>query len=316
MVVTDLHGDWEAYQLYRDLFIRGYQAGDIQYLIFTGDLIHRESSLQHDKSLEIVLDVLKLQETYPDTIIYLCGNHEFPHIHHVTLTKNGFNYTANFEACLGNHRSKVIGLFKSLPFYVRTSAGVAITHVGAAAPLNDEQNCYRIFSFEHQEIFDRIDQILAGKDLEGLCSSIAKFSGEPYQVQVRNYLAVTERDDPRYHDLLRGFIASGDPNFKLLWTVLFTRCEQEYDKGDYGTFLNTLLQALSVGFHPQKFLVAGHIDVKGGYQVIIRRHLRIASGKHALPEKSARCLMFDVARRIRSARHLVSQLRSASDLFL
>ena len=60
MVVTDLHGDWDAYQRYRDRFVDLQASGQADYLIFTGDLIHREDD-GPDQSLEIVLDVISLQ---------------------------------------------------------------------------------------------------------------------------------------------------------------------------------------------------------------------------------------------------------------
>ncbi len=42
MVVTDLHGDWEAYARYRDRFVELLAAGRADCLVFAGDLIHRE----------------------------------------------------------------------------------------------------------------------------------------------------------------------------------------------------------------------------------------------------------------------------------
>ena len=80
MVVTDLHGDWDAYRRYRDRFVDLQANGEADCLIFTGDLIHRENPDEPDQSLEMVLDVLALQASYGPAIIYLCGNHELPHI--------------------------------------------------------------------------------------------------------------------------------------------------------------------------------------------------------------------------------------------
>jgi hypothetical protein len=55
--------------------------------------------------------------------------------------------------------------------------------------------------------------------------------------------------------------------------------------------------------------VAGHLDVNGGYEVVGRRHLRLASGKHARPPTSARYLVFDVSQPLRSMQGLLSQIR-------
>ena len=310
MVVTDLHGDWIAYRTYRDLFLNAYQAGDIQYFILAGDLIHRESPPEEDKSLEIVLDVLALQRAYPGQIIYLCGNHEFPHIYNIVLSKGDYTYTPRFEACLGEHRIQVISLFKALPFYIRTSAGVVITHAGAAAAHKVEENSYKIFSLFHQDIFDHVEELLQGKDLESLRSGMARFSGIPYAMQAKHYLDVTGKDDPRYDDLLRGFFASSHATFDLAWQALFTRCEHDYGEGEYRSCLERLLAALSVDFVPQRFLVAGHIDVDQGYKVVAKKHLRVASGKHASPLRSAKYLILDLATPISDMKTLLSGLAS------
>ena len=53
MVVTDLHGDWDAYQRYRDRFVDLQARGQADYLILIGDMIHREDKGM-DQSLDIV----------------------------------------------------------------------------------------------------------------------------------------------------------------------------------------------------------------------------------------------------------------------
>ena len=126
MVVTDLHGDWDTYQRYRDRFVDLQAANNANCLIFTGDLIHAEN--QHsDRSIKIVLDVLALQNSYGPAIIYLCGNHELPHIYGLNLAKGDRIYTPDFEKSLteSKQRDEVITLFASLSFYVRTRAGVS-----------------------------------------------------------------------------------------------------------------------------------------------------------------------------------------------
>ena len=134
MVVTDLHGDWEIYQRYRDRFIDLQAKGQADCLIFTGDLIHRNRSDQDDKSLEILFNVIKLQAHYGRAIIYLLGNHELPHIYGISLAKGDRIYTPTFEQSLSEsgRRADIINLFVSLPFYLRTRAGVCLTHAGAA----------------------------------------------------------------------------------------------------------------------------------------------------------------------------------------
>ncbi len=310
MVVTDLHGDWDLYRRYRDHFLRLYAQGDAQYLILGGDLIHRESEIAEDGSMAMVLDVMKLQQKYPDAVILLCGNHEMVHIYHILLARGEHFYTPSFEADLGMHRSDVIAFFKRLPFFVRTKAGVSITHAGAASALSVDENVSRIFNFSHNDVIARTDRLLAAQDLPQLRRGYTNFAGEDYDTQVQKYLAVYRREDARYNDLLKGVYVTGDPDFELLWETLFTRCEKEYGERDYRIFLNALLVKLSKNFSPQSFLVSGHISVRRGEKVIARRQLRIASGIHAQPKSSAKYLLFDVGQPMGKMTRLRQNLRS------
>lgn len=309
MVVTDLHGDWARYQTYRDLFTEKYRNGEAHYLIFTGDLIHSEASPNEDESIAIVLDVIRMRKTYPGAVIYLCGNHEMPHIYGVSLSKRDMLYSARFEAAMGSNRDEILHLFRTLPFFVRTRAGVSITHAGASEVQSLQKNCERLFTFDHQAIFQRVDAILKNGNPDALRQGFDKLSGDTYPRMAQKYLAISGPDDPRYNDLLRGFFASSDPDFELLWAALFTRCEYAYGNGDYGIFLDNLLKALSTNFYDQNVLVAGHIIARNGYEIIARRHLRIAGGKHARPQESARYLCFDVSKPVSNAKDLLPQLQ-------
>lgn len=152
MVVTDLHGDWDAYTRYRDRFIELRAAGQADCLIVTGDLIHRETDAGADRSLDMVLDILDLRERYGDAIISLCGNHELPHLYGFALGKGNTEYTPGFEAALSQsgRRGDILALFETLPFFIRTAAGVSIAHAGASAPLTDRAQAARLFDWDHQ----------------------------------------------------------------------------------------------------------------------------------------------------------------------
>jgi hypothetical protein len=312
MVVTDLHGDWDAYRRYRDRFVALQAKGQANWLVLTGDLIHREKLNAPDHSLEIVLDVLALQASYGQAIIYLCGNHELPHIYGINLTKGERSYTPAFEAALtnGQQRAAVIALFDSLPFYLRTRAGVVLTHAGAAAPLAHPQNAMRIFNWSHQRLFDWADQMMATEDVAALRNGYAKWNQMPYEAMARYYLAVSGPDDPRYNDLLRGFLATSDPAFEqLLWPALFTRCEEEYSS-DYAIFLEALFHEVSQNFYPQRVLVAGHMTIKGGHRIVAQRHLRLASAHHATPREAGCYLLFDTGKAVQQVEDLLSGLES------
>ena len=313
MVVTDLHGDWDAYCRYRDRFAKLHAAGRADCLIFTGDLIHAEEPAD-DRSLNIVLDVLLLRQTYGDAIIYLCGNHEMPHIYSISLARGDRIYTPDFEKALveSGRRAEIIALFKDLPFYIRTPAGVSLAHAGAATTTTDPTNAERLFNWDHQSILSWAEEVMAGKDLAELRIEFARQNQHvPYHLSAKYLLAVTGPDDPRFDDLLQGFVAGSHPWFEqVLWPALFTRNELEYGSTDYAIFLDALLQALSQNFAPQNMLVAGHINVKGGQKVIAERHLRLASARHAQPRHAGLYLLFDTEQPIAATDDLQRRLGS------
>ena len=148
-------------------------------------------------------------------------------------------------------------------------------------------------------------------EIEGLRQGYARLFHGSYEEQAKYYLAVSGPDDPRYNHLLRGFITSNLPTFgDVLWPALFTRCEKEYGQSHYQIFLDALLKELSVDYVPQQFLVAGHMGTSKGYQIIGKRHLRLASGRHAQPREAGLYLLFDAGRPIHSMKELQSGLGS------
>ncbi len=313
MTVTDLHGDWDAYQRYRDRFVDLQARHQADCLILTGDLIHVDSSATPDDSLRIILDVLELQSTYGDAIIYLCGNHELPHIYGFGLGKGSREYTPAFEADLSqsSHRSVVTNLFLALPFYVRTTAGVSVTHAGAADVMADANNASQVFTWNHKEKLSEANALLADRNLDNLHRAYARLSqAESYDALAKHYLAVADMDDPRYDDLLRGFMATTSPDFRHMHSALFTKCEQEYGASEYAAALSSLLRHLSAGYAPQRVLVAGHMAVQGGYQVIAEKHLRLASGSHATPREAGLYLLFDAAHPVKEAADLLPNLHT------
>ncbi|MCB0155867.1 MAG: metallophosphoesterase [Anaerolineae bacterium] len=303
MVVTDLHGDWDAYQRYRDRFIDLQAKGQIDFLILTGDLIHRYSLRRPDQSLEIVLDVIALQEKFGEAVICLSGNHELPHIYGISLAKGRRIFTPQFEEILTTSQTRevVIPFFHSLPFYLRTKAGVTITHAGASPNQGPD-----LYHWDHQELLSWSDTALEKGNLEFLRNSYASRHQLPYEVLAKGYLSVSGPDDPRYNDLLRGFVATTNASFdRILWPALFTRCEEEYGAAKYSSILEKALLDLSNDFHRQRVLVAGHMDTEGGYQVVSKYHVRLSSGRHAHPREAGRYLVFDAATPINNARDLL-----------
>jgi hypothetical protein len=309
MIVTDLHGDWDAYQRYRDRFLSLHERGAADYLIFCGDLIHSEGAAETDFALPIVLDVLALRQALGDRLIYLLGNHEMPHLYGVTLQKGKHLYTSRFEAAMGEHRPAILDLFDSLPLYVRTQAGVVICHAGASQVMAQAKTAATILHYSHRRVLEQVKASLPAEQRASMRRAITKLNGESYDEMARELLAVHSPADPRYDDLLIGSLVSTlSPDFQLLWDVLFTRNEYEAGEGAYARLVEGMLAVLSAAFTRQQVVVAGHIACPGGFQIIAGRQLRLASGVHAKPYQSARYLLLDLERPVASAAELIPNL--------
>lgn len=306
-VVSDLHGEWEPYVLYRDYFAHLHERGEAEYLIFLGDIIHGYGSEEDDASVDMLLDIMHLQEHYGhDKVIMLLGNHELPHIYGITLSKGDVNFTPRFEHALGEHRPAIIEFLKSLPFAARTSNGVMLMHAGASG-LTARQDAYdTLVDFEHDKLLSEADTLAHSDDVMQMVSRILKIDAETYEQAARKSLAVTGPDDPRFYDLLRGVIASNlEPEWSILWHFFFSRCEQDMLLEDYAGFLSEFLETYSTDV-PLRALVTGHISVRGGAAVIADRQLRIGSWAHALPPEDGSFLYLNTDVPINDAHDLMS----------
>ncbi|MCC6602341.1 MAG: metallophosphoesterase [Anaerolineae bacterium] len=310
MVVTDLHGDWDAYQRYRDTFFQLRALGQADLLIFAGDMIHASQPAEQDQSVEIVQDIMRLKQELGDSLIYLLGNHELPHIYSITLQKGDDMFTPRFEFAMNNHRQEIVSFFDSLPFYVRTLGGVSICHAGASTAMGEPNALERLFNYSHQHVLARTRAQITAEERPELIRAMRKMHGRTYNEMARKWFAVTGLDDPRYDDFLVGTLATSDEDFELLWPAIFTRNEKEYGSSSYQVLLTTLLQALSAEYVPQLVLITGHIDVKGGYTLVNRQQLRLASAKHASPREAGLYLLFNVREKFNTAADLVPNLRS------
>ncbi len=310
MVVTDLHGDWIRYRRYRDRFFELRESGRADVLLFTGDLIHSEGPAETDRSLEILLDLIELRAVLGDRLIVLLGNHEMPHLYHVTLAKGDHTYTPRFEAALGAQREVVMQFFQTLPFFVRTRGGVTICHAGAFPDADDPKVWDSLRTFNHEAILCAVEQRMPGEQRPGLRRALAHIVGEPYDRLAREALAVTGPDDLRYDDYLIGALVSNEPKFERLWSVLFSTNEQEIGMEAYTAQVTALLKAISEDYAPQRALVTGHIGCRDGMRILAGgRQMRVASGPHAHPPSAAKYLIFDAAQSVSDALDLRAELR-------
>ena len=311
MVVTDLHGDWPLYERYRDIFLALRERELVDMLVFAGDFIHSEGPPETDKSLDIVLDLMALRETLGSRLIVLLGNHEMAHLYAVVLSKGDHTYTPRFEAALGRHRDAVLAFFDSLPFFVRTRAGVTVCHAGAFPQARDWNAMARLFAFSHRDVWARGAARAPLHYREPLRLRLGELSDAPYEDFVRDYFAITDPNDPHYDDYLISQFAMAEPDFDLLWEAFCESNELQYGEVAYSGYVAALLHHLSEDYAPQSVLVVGHVGCRNGYRVTAGgRQLRVASGIHAYPYESARYLLFDAGKPVTDVKALLPGIGS------
>lgn len=306
MVVTDLHGDWDAYCRYRDRFLELRERGEADGLVIAGDVVHRKH--EPDDSLRIVLDIRSLKFESPgDSIIYLCGNHELPHIYHFPLVQGETDQTSSFEHAMveqGCH-SEVVGFFNSLPFFLRTAAGVSITHAGASAATADREQAEKLFRWSHHHYAAWVYHMLSLINVYKMREYYEMVYGMSYDELLWHFLAIKNPETPlEYFRFLFGQFAVKHSSFDPLWDCVFTRCEESIGVESYQSLVRDTLQNLSERFVPQRVLVAGHMNVSGGYDLIGDYHFRMASAKNASPREAGVYLLFDAACPVQSAADL------------
>jgi hypothetical protein len=306
-VVTDLHGAWEPYERHTQNFLRMFRAHQADRLIFLGDVIHGYGPTQTDYSLPILQDIMQLREDLGSSqVIMLLGNHEMAHIYSMPLTKGQSNFTPRFERTVIDERDRISAFLDSLPFVVRTSGGVMLTHAGAARRTANPKAAKELMDFSHQALLDAASERIENRDIEEVIRSEMGLNPEGYLLEAQRQLNITDSDDPRYLDLLLGFLATKiKPDWALLWDFFFTQCEARLTIEAYRKILERFLESFSSEEMPQRVLVTGHINAPGGYTIVAEKQLRLASWAHAIPHTSGCYLLFDISRPVERARDLV-----------
>lgn len=319
MIVTDLHGEAEPYYHLRDTFFALRAQGEADRLIICGDLIHGYGPEETDASLEMLLDVMRLQDEFgPDCITMLLGNHEMPHIYGVTLAKGEIEFTPRFEAALVRldrqpdvpyRRHDVIEFLKRLPFYARTKAGLLLTHAGATARVQTAETALQVLDFDHDLLLQAVHEKLRSFDVQRLRMIYSLYTGALYDEQVRRFLAVEDESDPRYNDLLNAMALDKNADYDFLWEVLFSPNELNQGREAYEALVPVFLSAISEHSpYEQRVLLAGHISARDGYEMIGSQQLRMASYAHARPRENGRYLLLDCATPIQTAEDLLPAL--------
>jgi hypothetical protein len=317
LVTTDLHGAGAVYDHLRDTFLRLHKQGVVNRWIICGDLIHSSGPEEDDASLRMLLDVMHLQDTMGrETVILLLGNHEMPHIYGITLSKGTITFTPRFEQALTalDHQSKihyrrrdVMAFLRRLPFYVRTKAGVTLTHAGAALPLATANLVEVILDFDHDALLKLADDRMRAK-----YDVFALKTNARYLAQAASELAIEGPYDPRLPEFARAIVVSQTcEDFHLLWDVLFARNETDGTAlSNYRQTMRRALEQLSAcGPYEQRVFVAGHIGVDGGHKRVGLEQLRLASYSHAYPNEQGEVLLLNCETPVNYAEELVPHLR-------
>lgn len=146
IVVSDLHGNFKDYKKYLKLWDRD---DENSHIVFIGDLIHAIDG--EDGSVEIVEDAMFKSQEYPN---YHCllGNHEWCHIVNQNIYKANRDLKSDFENLVSHKKgymepslTNYIRFFKSMPYFLKTSNGLFISHTGPSdiATLKDFKDmCY------------------------------------------------------------------------------------------------------------------------------------------------------------------------------
>jgi len=309
MVITDLHGEGAVFDYLIGKFLNLRRLNKVDYLIICGDLIHCRSNYK-DESVRMLHRIYQMQAKMGrDKIILLMGNHEMPHVYSFTLAKGSQVFTSTFEQMLSDSgkRNELMQFLESLPFFVRTKAGVLITHAGASAAIKNPHDADHLLTFDHEALLQLADDRLRNRyDVERIKND------QEYLTQARHYLAISGPDDPRVTHLLRGqMLAEQEPDFKFLWDVLFARNEQAWATHTYEQHITPMfLDAISeVSPYELRVIVSGHIGTRGGHTLVGTKQLRLSTYTHAHPNEAGEYLLLDCARSVQTAAELVPYLQ-------
>lgn len=128
LVVSDIHGNYDDFMQYVDLWKNG---GKDCHIVFMGDLIHG-LDYEKDKSLDILKKIYKLDKN--NNFHVLMGNHEFFQLFNKPIFKNGINQTEEFKAHFFRESPITFGLcndlIKSFKKIAITPNGLLIAHSG------------------------------------------------------------------------------------------------------------------------------------------------------------------------------------------
>ena len=150
LVVTDLHGDYDSYEKYLELWDKN---DENSHIVLVGDMIH--SVLGFDESVEILDDVIMKSRQYSNFHVLL-GNHEWAHIINRPIYKSNKNLLFNFEKLVEIKKGSIqptldnyINFFKELPYFLKTDNGLFISHTGPSKIIKNIEDYEKILDEDY-----------------------------------------------------------------------------------------------------------------------------------------------------------------------
>lgn len=170
IVVSDLHGNYEDYKKYLEL----WDSKDTNcHIVFIGDLIH--STGGDDKSVEIVDDAIVKCRKYPNFHVLL-GNHEWAHITKTDIYKREKNQRLAFEEEIISKKGSLyptlneyVDFFKSLPFFIKTENGLFISHTGPSKKIKTMEDFNEVLTddFDNEILYEFLwNRCIDGNDYD------------------------------------------------------------------------------------------------------------------------------------------------------
>ena len=193
LLVSDLHGNYDDYEDYINL----WNGEDPDFHIaFLGDLIH--SPYFNDRSIEILDDAIKNDKEHSNFHVLL-GNHEWAHITHTDIYKDGENARDEFEHLISYKKgfiepnlSEYIRFFKTMPFFIKTSNGLFISHAGPSKSVKAIEDFNGIFDGDYNDsvLYD----FLWNRPIKNICGSrnIISSNKKYDEADIFNFLNIIE----------------------------------------------------------------------------------------------------------------------------
>ncbi|MBQ7928069.1 MAG: metallophosphoesterase [Methanobrevibacter sp.] len=151
IVVTDLHGNFDDYNHYLNLWD---ESDEDFHIIFTGDMIHG-LDVKKDQSVEILDDAIAKSKEFSN-FHTLLGNHEWAQITSTEIYKNnqplllGFKNVISYKkGFIEPHLTRYIRFFKSMPYFAKTKNGLFISHSGPSTKVKSVDGFNTIFASDY-----------------------------------------------------------------------------------------------------------------------------------------------------------------------